>query len=895
MRVTSETKNVQSSAADSIRQNGKIVNTKSALAEATKGKTNGEIMRQVFSAGQNVERYVSAWDMAETLGRETELTLEQARTHGAVSELTDTQLDLAMTLGRAAAKQRAQSIQAREAQFAEARGKAAELNKQGVVQRKAGTVSFEDVTIDGVKYKGADRSKLTRKQKNIVAMVEQLADVVNLDYSIIDGDSTVGGAYSKGGHVMINIRSGEFSGRTLAAATLSHELTHHLQDYSPDAYETYKQFIIDAVMKQSSEGFEELVQKQLDIEPELSYAEAVDEVIANASQTMLRDSKAVRQLARQNMTLFEKIADYVAELSEKISRAFADVDPNADMEVFEATRAIRDAFKEAQELWDNALLAANENYNAEQATGKKISADEGGRTKYMITGITGQSGKYYGVGVVLDSTLLDGLTETERVEMVAAYIDSAQGQTFPAYDANGNQEDIKVAKKTDKFRRSDGKRVEVNHDLTHKYNKSIVKQESVVLLDELLAASRKDSPRSPLHSHEWLDNNGLTPWDMRKVYVQDKSGAVWEAVLQIANADTGEKIIYDIHPINKMEGPRKSGTSSKKSKTQKDSSVKKQNQIFSSEYNEAVENNDMDTAARLVEQAADAAGYKYRGYHGTLATDFTEFKKEYIGTRYSFDEKGFFFIDRESIAKDYATSEFDGGKKGRVIDAYLRIKRPFVVDKAFALKDGMGNIYRDNDVIDVWDSYSSYFLEVAEERKADGIILDDGNTKMYVVFDGEQIKSAEPVTYDDDGNVIPLEERFKSKKTDFRFQKWGIGETAEERQARKDSVSKLKAENDILRARAEYWKAQTKPTKERSVRQQDTDRLANDLLREYESRADKDGIKTALKDLGDWMVQSDGESLSYDELYDRAQSIAEEISTQTIRSSTTATPRALIG
>ena len=67
----------------------------------------------------------------------------------------------------------------------------------------------------------------------------------------------------------------------------------------------------------------------------------------------------------------------------------------------------------------------------------------------------------------------------------------------------------------------------------------------------------------------------------------------------------------------------------------------------------------------------------------------------------------------------------------------------------------------------------------------------------------------------------------------------------------------FRSENRILRARAEYWKGQTQQTRERTVRQQDTDRLANDLLREYESRADKAEVKAALKELGDWLVQSD--------------------------------------
>lgn len=38
-----------------------------------------------------------------------------------------------------------------------------------------------------------------------------------------------------------------------------------------------------------------------------------------------------------------------------------------------------------------------------------------------------------------------------------------------------------------------------------------------------------------------------------------------------------------------------------------------------------------------------------------------------------------------------------------------------------------------------------------------------------VVYSPEQIKSADPITYDDNGNVIPLSERFKADNKDIRY------------------------------------------------------------------------------------------------------------------------------
>lgn len=50
------------------------------------------------------------------------------------------------------------------------------------------------------------------------------------------------------------------------------------------------------------------------------------------------------------------------------------------------------------------------------------------------------------------------------------------------------------------------------------------------------------------------------------------------------------------------------------------------------------------------------------------------------------------------------------------------------------------------------------------------------DTTYYIVFDSSQIKSADPITYDNDGNIIPLSERFNENEKDIRYQ---ISENAE--------------------------------------------------------------------------------------------------------------------
>ena len=98
-------------------------------------------------------------------------------------------------------------------------------------------------------------------------------------------------------------------------------------------------------------------------------------------------------------------------------------------------------------------------------------------------------------------------------------------------------------------------------ELYDKYNRLKIKQEAIVLIDELFAEATYVSSESPRHPHDWLDDNGKNDWDFWKVFIQEKNKTVWEATLNIANSSNGEKILYDINPIKMVEQAGESATS----------------------------------------------------------------------------------------------------------------------------------------------------------------------------------------------------------------------------------------------------------------------------------------------------------------------------------------------
>lgn len=156
----------------------------------------------------------------------------------------------------------------------------------------------------------------------------------------------------------------------------------------------------------------------------------------------------------------------------------------------------------------------------------------------------------------------------------------------------------------------------------------------------------------------------------------------------------------------------------------------------------------------MVDEAAKAAGYTIGPvYHGTQSVK--RFYK-FAGTwnyRFAAEKGTTYFTNNKDVAAGYGV---------RVVDAYLRMINPLEVD-------AKGQH---------WTITSPSALVKAKRDGNDGVIIrnvrdvpagvPDQVADVYVTFNPSQIKSADPVTYDDNGNVIPLSQRFSSRSEDIR-------------------------------------------------------------------------------------------------------------------------------
>jgi hypothetical protein len=198
------------------------------------------------------------------------------------------------------------------------------------------------------------------------------------------------------------------------------------------------------------------------------------------------------------------------------------------------------------------------------------------------------------------------------------------------------------------------------------------------------------------------------------------------------------------------------------------------------DYTKAVESKDMDAVHWMVLEAAKRAGYTIEAYHGSR-NEFSIFSSAKRGSATNTEtSKRWFFAGDKATANSYypyGVIEALQGKeaadkiknKGKLYHLFLRMSNPLEVD----VKDYDYAAHRENR--DAMMEYS----EQAENNGNDGIILYHAldnqldtsarESTVYMFRDSAQAKSADAITYDDNGDVIPLSKRFDASNEDIRY------------------------------------------------------------------------------------------------------------------------------
>ena len=219
------------------------------------------------------------------------------------------------------------------------------------------------------------------------------------------------------------------------------------------------------------------------------------------------------------------------------------------------------------------------------------------------------------------------------------------------------------------------------------------------------------------------------------------------------------------------------------------------------DYLDAVNSGDTDTAQKLMDDFAKDAGYNYRGVHRSFS-EFTVFDREKIGSNAGTRLGDGFYVTLEF--KDEATAKYADESYGKNrMDLYVKMDSPLILGIPFdesivnqmeedfsefgwfgedstahyaVTPEKIKKIFQSNDGYEQMETIrlianrnGMAISELLKQYGFDSVIDENDYVKQAVVFDETQLKSADPVTYDEYGDVIMPYERFDQDNMDIRY------------------------------------------------------------------------------------------------------------------------------
>lgn len=320
-------------------------------SDSLKLKEAGPLMINAYrQEQQNVELYARSFKLAYEYGK-AGMPMDYVEKSEGVRYLSDMQRTMAYEEGQKAAQQA----------YEEA---GSSSGTASIATAKKPSVSLRGATVGGTTYAPVNRKTVDARQWASVKAMRAFSKVTGIDVVFYQSQANEKGEYEgangfyKDGTLYLDINAGRDTvGMTETAVlkTAAHELTHFIQQNSRQ-YEELKKFVVERLAAEEGVNFEDLVTDKQRREPGLDYNEAVDEVVADACEMMLKDSTAAERLAKENRSLARKIRDWLREWVENLKAAIEGLQADRP-----ESRAMMQYAQELQKIWDDALVDAARN------------------------------------------------------------------------------------------------------------------------------------------------------------------------------------------------------------------------------------------------------------------------------------------------------------------------------------------------------------------------------------------------------------------------------------------------------------------------------------------------------------------------------------------------------
>lgn len=621
-----------------------------------------------------------------------------------------------------------------------------------------------------VTYKHDTESRLSTRQKKFMTKFAERAKLgIEFYDGTQEGEDDSANGYYENGVIHININS---TNKLITVA--KHELTHHIKVTAPEMYRKLEDFVIKKWYNNDPDAFDERVleyQRKWNCSVEVAY----EEIIANASEAFFTDRGTIDDAIKFSKKLGHTIHDGIRSLLDTFLD-IQDTDRLGDRGYGEFLKELN-ILKDAQRMWLEALnetVNRTRGRNASEAT----EAETEVRRSLKDIGMTLKDGNARWTDERIDY-LIDEFGASHNDDYSQAYAVLMNPRDFlkltlsderlEQWNRNANTEADPETHSldTEKLRREhqtpfleiwskDGTMVQ-GHEGRHRMRALLeagVKSVPVVIRDTDTKYTKKPLDSMTLSSQDFgydpINNNA-------KVTIKD---------------------LVPIKESNRAELVEKFGGEAEVRFSKKDDQ----------DYLDAVNRGDMETAQRMVDEYAKKNGYDIKAYHGT-GQKFTKFDRSKQGSNfegYLEYGNGFYFATSEKDAKAWGNfGKRYGGDN--VMSVYLKADRMldtkeeapdwaehYLIENGYSVGDARfatsnsGRFLKT--LIEGLNMSNQEVQDLLISKGYDGIkeLYRDG-TGQLVVFHPVQIKSTDPVTYNDNGEVIPLSKRFTELTDDIRY------------------------------------------------------------------------------------------------------------------------------
>ena len=222
-----------------------------------------------------------------------------------------------------------------------------------------------------------DMDTLTSKQTAAVSYLKAVSEVSGMNITLMSGVDVTGAFSVENGHydgvtntLYVSVNAGMQSITDITGSailkTASHEITHYIAASGTQTYSLLEDYVLSRFTEQYGEKsvdnrIEDIQEQYKDqVGKELTREQAKEEMVAAACEMMLKNSEVFEKLARQNLSLAQRIKagldGFIKKLSANRKAAFENLD--ATSPEARAIAASETSLKETQKLWDNALKGA---------------------------------------------------------------------------------------------------------------------------------------------------------------------------------------------------------------------------------------------------------------------------------------------------------------------------------------------------------------------------------------------------------------------------------------------------------------------------------------------------------------------------------------------------------